>query len=211
MELYDVSLPLYPGMINWPGDPEFGVESVHRIADGDAANVSRLVLGSHSGTHIDAPRHFIEDAPGVDAIDPEILTGRARVFDLPITDVLDSVLLNGLDLKYQSRVLFKTRNSESLRRGEITEDYVCLTPEAASYLVAQGVKLVGIDSLSIEQAHAPGHPVHRTLLEAGVVIIEGLDLSDVPEGFYDLIALPLKVRDADGAPARVILKTLKEK
>jgi len=211
LKLYDVSLPLYPGMITWPGDPEFETQSVHQIAAGASANVSRLVMGSHSGTHIDAPRHFIEGAPAVDAIDPEILIGPARVYDLPVTDVLDSILLGDLDLKGVRRVLFKTRNSENTHRGVIAEDYVCLTPEAASYLVAQGAALVGIDSLSIERAHAPDHPVHRTLLAAGVVIIEGLDLSDVPAGDYDLLALPLKIRDADGAPARVFLKELKEK
>ena len=211
MKLYDVSLPLYPGMITWPGDPEFETQSVHQIAAGASANVSRLVMGSHSGTHIDAPRHFIQGAPAVDAIDPEILVGRARVFSLPVTDVIDSVLLGDLDLKGQRRVLFKTRNSELLRRGVMAEDYVCLTPEAASYLVAQGAALVGIDSLSIEQAHAPDHPVHQALLGAGVVIIEGLDLSDVPAGDYNLMALPLKIRDVDGAPARVFLKELKEK
>jgi len=211
LKLYDVSLTLYPGMLNWPGDPAFETEPVHQIAAGASANVTRLVMGSHSGTHIDAPRHFIEGAPAVDAIDPEVLIGRARVFDLPVADVVDSILLQGLDLKHQRRVLFKTRNSARLHRGEITDDYACLTAEAAAYLVAQGVGLVGIDSLSIEQAHAPGHPVHKTLLGAGVVIIEGLDLSDVPDGYYDLMALPLKVRDADGAPARVFLKANEEK
>ncbi len=211
MKLYDVSLPLYPGMINWPGDPEFGTEPVHQISAGDSANVSRLAMGSHSGTHIDAPRHFIEGAPTIDAIDPAVLTGRARVFELPAADVLDSTLLEGLDFNGVRRALFKTRNSGLLRRGEMTEDYACLTPEAAVYLVAQGVTLVGIDYLSIEQAHAPGHPVHRTLLGAGVVIIEGLDLSHVPAGDYDLMALPLKIRDADGAPARVLLKEIQEK
>lgn len=211
MKLYDVSLPLYPGMINWPGDPEFGSQAVHQIAAGANANVSRLVMGSHSGTHIDAPRHFIEGAPGVDAIDLEILVGRVRVYDLPVADVLDSVLLDGLDLKGQRRVLFKTRNSARLHRGEITDDYPWLTPEAAACLVKQGAALVGIDSLSIEQPHAPGHPVHQTLLAAGVVIIEGLDLFDVLEGDYDLMALPLRVQDADGAPARVLLKQLKER
>jgi arylformamidase len=206
LKLYDVSLPLYPGMINWPGDPEFSSQAVHQIAAGDSANVTRLVIGTHSGTHIDAPRHFIEGAPGVDAIDPAVLTGQARVFDLPVADVLDSVLLQCLELTGQRRVLFKTRNSALLHRGEITEDYAWLTAEAAAYLVAQGVQLVGIDSLSIEQPHAPGHPVHQTLLAAGVVIIEGLDLFEVPEGNYELMALPLKIRDADGAPARVLLK-----
>ncbi len=207
MKLYDVSLPLYPGMITWPGDPKLEIELAHDMAAGAAANVSRLVLGTHAGTHVDAPHHFIPDGPGVDAIDPDKLIGPVRVCQFPVADVIDTVLLRDIDFDGVSRILLGTRNSALLASGEITEDYSYLTPEAANFLVAKGIKLVGIDYLSIEKAHYPGHPTHLALLEAGVVVIEGLDLSDVPAGDYELFCLPLRIRGADGAPARVFLRS----
>ncbi len=207
--MYDVSLTVRPGMLIWPGDAGVELTPLKSITRGDSSNLSQLLIGTHTGTHVDAPRHFIEGAPGVDAIDPAILVGPARLFRLPDVEHIDRLVLDTLDLNGVTRVLFATRNSAILDRAEFESGFVYLSDDAASYLVGLGIRLVGIDYLSIEKYKAEGHLTHRTLLEAGVVIVEGLDLSTVPSGDYELICLPIKVQDADGAPARVFLRELR--
>ncbi|MFC2018366.1 cyclase family protein [Chloroflexota bacterium] len=206
-KIYDVSLPLYPGMPVWPGDAPLSIETVKSIAQGHSSNVSLLHLGSHSATHVDAPRHFLPDAPGVDAISPQVLIGRARLLQLTDCHHIDAELLEGLDLRGVERLLIGTRNSALLGQPEIG-DYAYVSADAARYLVRIGLKLVGIDYLSIEEYHNDGHPTHHILLGAGIVIIEGLDLARVPPGDYELFCLPLKIKDADGAPARVFLRQI---
>ena len=204
--IYDVSLTIEPGMAVWPGDPPVAVESASAITEGGSSNLSRLKMGSHTGTHVDAPRHFIDGAAGVDAISSDVLTGPARLFQLPRVKRIDRRVLEGLDLEGVSRLLLGTGNSALLGKKPLSMDYAFVTGDAARYMVGRGVKLVGIDYLSIEEHGTVVHPVHHALLGAGVVIVEGIDLAGVPAGDYELMCLPLKMKDADGAPARVLLR-----
>ena len=206
--IYDVSLTIYPGMITWPGDPPFIIETFKSIDKGDSSNISLLHMGSHTATHVDAPRHFITGSRGVDNIDPSVLLGKARLFQLPDVQNIDGRLVEALDLRDVTRLLLGTRNSSQLKQGKFKIDYVSVTEDAADYIVSMGIKLIGVDYLSIEEYHKTGNPVHNTLLSAGVVIIEGLNLAGVPSGDYELLCLPLKIKDADGAPARVLLREL---
>ena len=207
-KIYDVSLTIQPGMLVWPGDPPVAIDTLQSLASGDPSNMSLLQFSSHVGTHIDAPRHFIEAASGIDSLSPEVLVGRARLFQLPETHHIDRALLQKLDLDGVTRLLLGTRNSALLRRRQFETDYTSVSEDAALYLVERGIKLVGIDYLSIEKYSKHEYPTHHILLEAGVVIVEGLDLSGVPPGYYELMCLPLKIKDADGAPARVFLREI---
>ncbi len=208
-KVYDVSLPIYPGMPVWSGNPEVALDEVKSIARGASSNVSFLHIGTHSATHVDAPGHFIPGAPGVDSIPPGLLLGPARLFQLTQAHHIDRRLLEGLDLKGVERLILGTRNSNLFRQEQLSLDYAFVTADAARYLVDMGIKLVGVDYLSIEEYQKEGRPTHHILLGAGVIIVEGLDLSGVPPGDYELICLPLRLKDADGAPARVFLRQLK--
>jgi arylformamidase len=204
--MFDVSLPIINGGLTFPGDPPIRISPHQSIAEGGSANVSAMGFGSHTGTHIDAPSHFIEGAEPVDAIPLERLVGPAVVLEFA-DDVtaIDASQLRSRDLGATPRVLFRTRNSALLWAPRFTPDYTYLTPDGAEYLLQQGVQLVGIDYLSIERFDSPDHPVHRMLLQRRVVILEGLDLSLVPPGRYELICLPLRLAGLDGAPARAVL------
>jgi arylformamidase len=199
MEIIDVSVPVRPGMVTYPGDPTVKLERVTSLANGDVANVSRLDFGVHSGTHVDAPVHFIDGAPAAEALPLDVLIGPARVLDLTAADRLDAGALDGQTLS--ERVLLKTRNSDLWARETFADDFLALTEDGARALVAAGVRLVGIDYLSIGDERA-----HQALLGAGLVAIEGLDLRDVEPGEYELFCAPLKLVGSDGAPARVILR-----
>lgn len=205
----DVSLPIGADLLTWPGDPRIEVAPASRIAKGDAANVSELRFGSHTGTHIDPPFHFIDEGPRVDELDLETLIGEATVADLAESEM--AILphdLERLDLPQgTTRLLLKTRNSELWKSLpiEFPDSYVALSAEGAQWIVDRGIRLIGTDFLSIEKRGAPGHPVHMTLLGAGVVIVEGLNLFDVPAGNYRFVCLPLRIVGGDGAPARAIL------
>ena len=202
----DVSVPLAPGIPTYPGNPPFEFEAIKRIANGDSSNVSRMVIGTHSGTHVDAPLHFFPDAAGADALPLDLLLGRARVVDLPKRGGITAEDLAEVGLREDLRVLFKTPNSALWNGTEFKPDYTHLTESGAKYLVEQGVKVVGVDYLSVEGFKKPGAPAHRALLSQGVVIIEGLNLSDAEPGMYEMYCLPLRIAGADGAPARVVLK-----
>jgi len=205
-KVYDISLPIYPGMIVWPGDPPVKIDKVKSIANGDSSNVSLLHLGSHTATHVDAPSHFIKDALGVDIINPDMLTGLARLIQLPKCDKIDREILEELDLTDVSRLIVGTGNSILLGQPHVSPNYTYITEDAATYLIDIGVKLLGFDYLSIEGLKKEGHPVHKTFLGAGTVIIEGLYLHDIPAGDYELLCLPIKIKDGDAAPARVLLR-----
>jgi arylformamidase len=204
--LLDVSVPLGPGLPAYPGNPEFELQPVKRIADGGSSNVSRLVMGTHTGTHVDAPRHFFDDGGGVDALPVDLLIGRTRVIDIGQRGGIGQQELAAAGLREDLRVLLRTPNSALWNGGGFRQDYTHLTEAGARYLVDQGVKVVGIDYLSVEQFKKPGAPAHRALLAGGVVIIEGLNLADAEPGMYEMYCLPLRISGADGAPARVILK-----
>ena len=199
MEIIDVSVPVRPGMVTYPGDPAVTLERVASLANGDVVNLSRLDFGVHSGTHVDAPVHFIDGAAAAETLPLDLLVGPARVLDLTASERLDAAAFDGVELR--ERVLLKTRNSELWARDSFAEDFLALTEDGARALVDGGVRLVGIDYLSIGDEGA-----HRALLGAGVVAIEGLDLRDVEPGEYELICAPLKLVGSDGAPARVLLR-----
>jgi arylformamidase len=207
-QLTDVTLPLSSHLPVYPGDPPFELRPTHRIATGDAYNVSHLSLGTHTGTHVDAPFHFEPGGATIDQLSLEALMGRALVVDVGERDRIDEAALVALGGRDVVRVLFKTRTSRRLRGADFPRDYVALTPEAAAHLIARRLQLVGIDSPSVEPFGSQDYAVHHALLRAGIVIVEGLDLSTIAAGEYDFTCLPLLVSGADGAPARAVLRTL---
>ena len=205
-KLLDVSVPLAAGMPAYPGNPDFELQPIKRIAEGASSNVSRLVMGTHTGTHVDAPRHFLDDGAGVDALPLDLLLGRARVVEINKRGGIGAEELAAAGLREDLRVLLKTPNSALWNDTSFHQDYTYVTEEGARYLVTQGVKVIGVDYLSVEQFKKAGAPAHRALLSQGIVIIEGLNLSDADPGMYEMYCLPLRVAGGDGAPARVILK-----
>lgn len=214
MRIYDISVPVAPGETpTYPGDPGIEVGSWSSISRGDPANVTVLNFGAHTGTHVDAPAHFIEGAPGLASLPLEALVGEARVVEIPAeAPAVEESHVAADVLGGASRVLFKTRNSAFWDdpRGRFREDFTYITPDAARSLVAAGVRLVGFDYLSVEKFGSEDFATHLALLTAGVVIVEGLDLRAVEPGLYELFCLPLKIAagGGDGAPARAVLRTL---
>jgi arylformamidase len=203
----DVSVPLTDNMVSWPDDPPVRVERIEDLERGDSHNLSVLSMSSHSGTHLDAPAHFFAGAQTVDNIDPENLIGTARVIEVLDAESVKPVALDPLLIRKGERILIKTRNSRLWREEKtFNKDYVYLTVETALHFVERKVRLIGVDYLSVGDAGQDGSEVHRILLGAGVTIIEGLDLSDTKPGRYEMICLPLRIKNGDGAPARVILK-----
>lgn len=210
VRIHDISLVLRPEMVTWPGEPGPRFEPLRRIARGDSANVSLITLGNHTGTHVDPPVHFIEDAATVDQLPLDALVGPCRVVEFAGPGHVSGEWLeragipSGVD-----RILFKTRNSARWAdpAAEFTRDFTAMNASAAGWCVARGVKLVGVDYLSIEPQgpEKQGYPVHTTLLRASVVIVEGLDLRGVAAGGYELVCAPLRLRGSDGSPARVFL------
>lgn len=210
MTIYDITVPIHSRMPIYEGDPTVDIQAWSSLEKGNSANVSLLKFGAHTGTHVDAPAHFIKEGGKVDSLPLDILIGRARVIRVP--DEMNEIapdFLATCDLAGVERVLFHTRNS-SFWNGAFRKDFTHLLPEAAQKLIDLKVKLVGNDYLSIEKFHSGHHRTHLTLLANGAVIIEGLNLSEVPAGDYELICLPLKIAEGagDGAPARVVLRTL---
>jgi len=209
MPIFDITVPIRPGMPIYEGDPAVEIAAWSALQKGDSANVSFLHFGAHTGTHVDAPAHFIEGARKIDALPLDVLIGPARVIQVPgeVAEI-DPDFLAGCDLDQVERVLFQTRNSNFWSEG-FRKDFTHLLPEAAEMLVEMGIKLVGTDYLSIEKFHSGHHRTHLALLSHSVVIVEGLNLGAVPAGDYELICLPLKIAGGagDGAPARVVLRT----
>jgi arylformamidase len=213
MQIYDVSVPLSATTPTYPGDPGIEIKQWLTLAKGDVANVSLINFGLHSGTHVDAPAHFIAGGSRVGSLPLESLIGEAEVVEVA-TDVrvIDADFVAANCARGSQRILFRTRNSTFWNNTQdgFREDYTYIHPDAAKLLVEAGVKLVGIDYLSVEQFKSEKFETHHALLSSGVVILEGLDLREVPSGLYELICLPLKIAggSGDGAPARVILRTL---
>jgi arylformamidase len=216
MHIYDVSVPISSATPIYPGDPAIEINDWSRLANGDSANVSILNFGLHSGTHIDAPAHFIDGGAKVDSISLQRLVGKATVIAVDERlEAIDENFVSGNCSGRHERILFKTRNSTFWSHTEqgFRNDYTFITPEAARRLVDAGLKLVGIDYLSVEDFNSRTFETHHILLSNGVVILEGLDLRTVPAGSYELICLPLRIAAGrgDGAPARVILRTLTDR
>lgn len=202
-------MPLYVGMPAFPGDPTFTSTPVRSLARGDPYNISQIALGTHAGTHVDPPVHFVAGGATTDQLDLDTLNGRCRVVDVdPRSTVVPPESVETLPAGTE-RVLFRTGNS-----GRWTEpyrffpDYVGLAPAAADALARAGVRLVGIDALSVENDATGRFPVHHALLSRGILILEGLLLADVPAGEYLLDCLPLRLRSGDGGPARASLRAL---
>ena len=205
MKIYDVTVPLSKESIVYPGDPHVKINRRTKVNEDESKyNLSRYSFSSHAGTHVDPPFHLIEGGITVDKLPLELLMGRARVVEVT-APVIDEAVLEEFDFTVDARVLFKTRNSYLWSNKTFVKDYVYMTPGAARSLIKDGIKLVGIDYLSVDKFE--GEPeTHRALLSADTIIVEGLDLREVEPGDYELICLPLKVKDGDGAPARVILR-----
>jgi len=206
MKIYDVSIPIKNGMLVWPGDSGVKIETLATVKK-DGIGDSRFSFGSHTGTHVDAPNHFVKNGIGVDKILLKKLFGECIVVDLTRInhqEILPSDIKD-TRVKKGARILFKTGNYKYLHGSKFPDDYVSLSLSAAEYLAKIEVYLVGIDFLGIEKRKNPGHPVHKTLLKNGIVNVEGLDLSNVSAGKYTIVCMPLRVVDADGSPARVLL------
>lgn len=208
MKMYDASVPLRVPMVGWPGDPAFGKSEVSHIDRGDAATVHLIQMTTHTGTHIDAPGHFISTGYSVDAIPLEALIGSCVV-----VECLDPVVSRDFFTQQfhrgpiPSRILVKTENSRRrlLDSNEFHQDFVALDEGAARWLVENKVLTIGVDYLSIERFDSPQHPVHKILLGAAIAVLEGVRLVAVPVGSYQLTALPLRLEGQDGSPARIIL------
>jgi arylformamidase len=204
--IHDVTVPLVPGMLAYPGDPPFEIEPVAPAGEAPY-RLSRMVLTTHTGTHVDAPAHFIAGGATVDQLPLEILLGQARVVELSARERVERADLEALDLSDDLRVLLKTRMSGQVLKPHYQEDHVYLTADGAHYLAQAGIKLVGFDYLSIDRSDSADFPSHHALLAAGVIVVEGLDLSEVEPGEYDMACLPLRVGGGDAAPARVVLRS----
>ena len=207
--LIDVSLGIGPEMLTWPGDPAADVVPRKQIRNGDSSNVSELRIGTHTGTHVDPPVHFIEGSEGIDRVSLDLLYGDAVLVHLPEANgPIHAQELERLDIPGRTtRLLLKTSNSNiwAHERPSFPERYACLSVEAAEWVVDRGVRVVGVDFLFVEEKGGEGHPVHKKLLSYGVAIIEGLDLREAPPGPCALLCFPLKVLDGDGGPARAAL------
>jgi arylformamidase len=207
MKIYDISVPISGDMPVWPGDTAVNFKLTSEIDAGDNANVSHISLSAHTGTHVDAPFHFLPEGVTLDAISLNIMIGPAYVLDLPDIDLITADVLKNAEFPQQiRRLIFKTRNSEIWARGEkeFQTDFVAVSPDGAQYLVERGIKMVGIDYLSIAPFQQ-SRPTHEILLKSGVFVLEGVNLSAVAPGQYTLYCLPLNLQGVDGAPARVIL------
>ena len=207
MKLIDVSVPLDAATLpTYPNNTPFSLEPVKRVARGDSSNVSTLHMSAHTGTHVDAPRHFFDDGAGTESLPLEMLIGRTRVIEVTSRTGIAAEDLRNIDLAEDVRLLIKTHNSRLWGSPEFHADYVGVTESAARHLVDHGIKVLGVDYLSVEKFRTPGAPAHHVLLGAGTIVIEGLNLRDVEPGTYEMFCLPLAVVGADGAPARVILR-----
>jgi arylformamidase len=205
MKLIDVTVPLDSNLPVYPGNTPFTLEAIKRIATGSSSNVSTLHMSAHAGTHVDAPSHFFDGRAGADALSLDLLIGRARVLEVPSHHGIGPSELSGVASE-DIRVLLKTPNSRLWRSTRFHADYVGVTEEGARFLVERGVKVLGVDYLSVEEYKKSGAPAHHVLLGGGTIVIEGLDLSEVEPGTYEMFCLPLRVVGSDGAPARVVLR-----
>jgi arylformamidase len=206
MKLIDVTVPLDANLPTYPGNTAFSLEATKRIARGESSNVSSLRMSAHAGTHVDAPRHFFDGAPGVEGLPLEMLLGRVRVIEVTSRKGIGPDELSASDLSEDVRVLIKTHNSRLWGSPDFHPEYLGVTEAGARHLIEHGIKVIGVDYLSVEEFKKPGAPAHHVLLGGGAIVIEGLNLRDVEPGVYEMFCLPLRIVGADGAPARVVLR-----
>jgi arylformamidase len=204
--IIDISIPLSESTPVFPGDPRVSISLDMQIADGEPYNFSTVSMGVHTGTHVDAPWHFLEDGGKLEQVPLNALVGPAKVYDLTGVERITESSLADLDIQRGERVLFKTDNSELWSKtNAVASDYVALTEDAAHFLIQRQVQTVGIDYLSVDEPHRADFPVHYALLKNRVAIIEGLNLRGVSAGDYLLVCLPLKLSNVEAAPARAVL------
>ena len=207
--MIDLSVPLRDGMVRWPGDPPVRIRKVKEIGRTGSSALSLLSMGSHTGTHMDAPAHFLRGGRGIDRMPIDAVVGPARVIEIRNPRVIELKELRSARIRRGERLLFRTRNSARCwKRSAFVRDFVHLTAESARYLAGLRLRCVGVDYLSVGGYKKDGAEVHRALLQAGIWIIEGLDLSGARPGRYTLLCLPLKILRGDGAPARAVLRKL---
>lgn len=203
----DISVPLTSGMVHWPGDPEPSFQRISDIDQGAVANVTLCRMTAHVGTHMDAPCHFLAGREGIETFPLHVAIGRARVISFPEVAMVGEADLAAKNIQRGERILLRTRNSNKRwDNKEFQTDFVAINASAAKYLVEAGISLIGVDYLSVGAYEGDGVATHRILLGAGVWVVEGLKLGNVPDGAYDMICLPLKIEGSDGAPARVVLR-----
>jgi arylformamidase len=207
MSLYDATLPLNGRTPIFPGDPPFRLEPVLRIGSNDPFNLSLISMSTHTGTHVDAPSHYLDREGSVEALPLDALVGLGIIVDMRGRQAIGRQALDDSAIRGHKRVLFRTDSGPLLLEPGFHEPYVSLTEDAAEFLVELGVRLVGVDNLSVEPGSNTNGPVHKTLLRAGVVIVEGLLLGHIPPGPCTIYCLPLKIEGGDGAPARVLVDT----
>ncbi|GAB4550194.1 MAG: cyclase family protein [Pleurocapsa sp.] len=205
----DISLTIHPGMPYWPDNPPISIEPSQCLAHGDVCNVSQLTLGTHTGTHVDGINHFIKGGMGVDKMPLDATIGKARVIEIKDPKQITVAEIEPHHLQAGERILFKTQNSDrALQSPDFVEDFVHISTKAAQYLAQKQVRTVGVDYLSVGGYQGNVVEVHHALLGSGIWVIEGLNLSQVAPGEYDLICLPIKLKDGDGGLARAILRPL---
>jgi arylformamidase len=206
MKYYDISLNLSADTVRWITSIPFDLHERRRTSRGDPSKSSAVTMSLHSGTHMDAPFHFVPDGTTIDKLPLDLFIGPALVHAVDAERYIKAEHVEPIELDGITRVLFKTRNSELLQGGAYDPDFVAFSVEAAEALVAMGVKLVGLDYLSVAHAGDEQVPVHKAFLDRGVALLEGIDLSEVNPGRYELICFPLRIRGADGAPCRAVLR-----
>lgn len=205
----DISVSLHTGMAHWPDNPAVRIERMMSMDRGDAANVSVISMGSHTGTHMDAPIHFVRGGEGIDMLPLDATIGPARVLAIGDAVAITRAELEPHNIQRGERILFKTRNSDRVwNTDDFVEDFVYISAEAAQYLAERGARTVGVDYLSVGGYTKDGPETHHALLGAGIWIIEGLNLAAIEPGAYELICLPLKIVGGDGAPARAIVRAV---
>ena len=205
----DISVPLRHAMVHWPGDPPVKIKRIRDLDLGDGNTISQISMSSHTGTHMDAPAHFLRKGTCIDKMPLDATVGRARLIEILDTESIKQTELAKHSIRHGERILFKTQNSaKAWEKDRFVEDFVYISRQAADFLVERGVRTVGIDYLSVGGFKRDGSIVHQILLRGGIWIIEGLDLSKVKAGRYNLICLPLKIDRGDGAPARAIIRPI---
>jgi arylformamidase len=203
----DISVPVEDGMVHWPGDPPVAITRQNDISAGDCMNVSALSLGAHTGTHMDAPRHFFQSGKSLHELPMDAVIGPARIIRIRDKESVKVDELKAHRIRKGERILFKTENSlRAWNARRFTKNFVYISPDAAEFLGARRVCTIGIDYLSIGGFYADGTKIHKSILAAGIWVIEGLNLANVSEGRYDLVCLPIKAVDIDGAPARAVVR-----
>lgn len=202
----DISITIKSGMVHWPGDPAVRIRLIKDREKGEIANLSLISMGSHTGTHMDAPSHFVSKGTSIDKIPLDAAIGPARVIQIQDKECISKDELSKYRIRRGERVLFKTNNSRYWLSAAFIKKFVYISFEAAQYLIAKGIRAVGVDYLSVGGYYKDGVRTHQDLLKTGIWIIEGLNLSGVKPGSYDLICLPLRILNADGAPARAVIR-----